>query len=557
MAYDLRREPWIPFRRRSGEAVWGPAKFLTDKINDDPIVALAAPRPDFNGALLEFLIGLITVALQPEDEEAWRDGWRNPPLPERLQFAFDALPPAFDLDGDGPRFMQDDSPDDFSDDEANSIDTLLIDAAGGQTARLNKDLFVKRDRIDTLGRPAAAIALLTLQTYAPSGGQGHRTSMRGGGPLTTLIEPRVRDGTNGLENETRADELPLWSKLWANVETVDQWRERGPDSATMGAEALYPWLARTRISDPKRQGRPTTLQDAHPLQAYFGMPRRIRLVFEPRTGRCEITGREDTVLATGFYGRNYGVQYNSWLHPLTPYYKDKDGNWLPTHGQSDGIGWRDWAGLLFGTPDNSKRPAQCVAHFRAHRARRADVPNPRLHAFGYDMDNMKARGWVEAELPAFALDDDARIKLLSNVAANLTEAASIVASGLLIAVKAAWFARADDTKGDLSYVKARLWSDTQEDFFLAMKTLANDATRELQVRRGFLMPLETAVLGIFDSLCPMEGLEFADMRRLVSARHNLRRTLQGYGKLGDKFFAALAIQSVQTPKTGRKKKEAA
>ena len=102
MTYDLRHERWIPWRRRSGTVEWGPPWLLTDGIaGDDPIVALAAPRPDFDGALQEFLIGLLGVALQVADEEAWEALWRSPPSPEALRAALDRLPQAFDLDGEG------------------------------------------------------------------------------------------------------------------------------------------------------------------------------------------------------------------------------------------------------------------------------------------------------------------------------------------------------------------------------------------------------------------------------------------------------------------------
>lgn len=176
MAYDLRREHWIPWRRRSGTVEWGPPAALLDGLDDDPVVALASPRADFDAALREFLIGLLSAALLPADESAWLELWLHPPAREELQASLDALPPAFFLDGDGARFFQDHSAGELADARLIAIDQILIDAAGDQGARLNKDLFVKRGRVDALGRPAAAMALLTLQTYAPAGGQGHRTS---------------------------------------------------------------------------------------------------------------------------------------------------------------------------------------------------------------------------------------------------------------------------------------------------------------------------------------------------------------------------------------------
>jgi len=53
MPLDLLTGSWIPFRRRSGEVVWGSPSLLTDGIRDDPVISIAAPRPDFTGAVQE------------------------------------------------------------------------------------------------------------------------------------------------------------------------------------------------------------------------------------------------------------------------------------------------------------------------------------------------------------------------------------------------------------------------------------------------------------------------------------------------------------------------
>ncbi|MFX5603159.1 type I-E CRISPR-associated protein Cse1/CasA, partial [Acinetobacter baumannii] len=60
----------------------------------------------------------------------------------------------------------------------------------------------------------------------------------------------------------------LWPLLWANVVA-----ER--EAVTVDAR-LFPWLAPTRISD---KGQTTTPAEMQPQQAYWGMPRRLRLVW--------------------------------------------------------------------------------------------------------------------------------------------------------------------------------------------------------------------------------------------------------------------------------------
>lgn len=165
MTYDLRKAPWIPFRRLSGSVEWGPPDLLVDSIDRDPVVALATPRPDFDGALTEFLIGLVTVAFRLESERGWPEFWQAPPDRDALRDALRALPAAFDLDGDGPRFLQDFSPADLANAELLPVQKILVN--GNE----KNHLFMKPDTLRHIGRPAAAMALITVQTYSPAGGQ--------------------------------------------------------------------------------------------------------------------------------------------------------------------------------------------------------------------------------------------------------------------------------------------------------------------------------------------------------------------------------------------------
>lgn len=542
MTYDLRHESWIPWRRRSGPVEWGPPTMLVSRIADDPVVAIAAPRPDFDGALQEFLVGLLTVSLRPRSESDWQRRWNAPPDEAELQTALDALPDAFDLEGDGPRFFQDFAVGDFADVEAGPIEQLLIETPGEQTVKLNKDLFIKRDRIERLGRPAATMALLAMQTYAPAGGQGHRTSLRGGGPLTTLVDPRV-----DAEGRSRAHEQALWYKLWANVETETQWQSRAPSGGPASPAAVFPWLGPTRVSSDKRGGKPTRPGDAHPVQAYFGLPRRIRLEFGD-AGRCDLTGMDDERTITGFRMRNYGVQYIGWKHPLSPHYRTKvTEEWLPVHGQPGGVSWRDWLSLSVSSPESSLRePASAVAAFN-RRGFAIGVVRPRLHAFGFDMDNMKARGWTEALLPAFAVDEPRR-ELIYATAWRFTDATGVAASALLSGAKAALFQSPDDAGGDLGQVRLDLWAGTERTFYAAIAAIVApgwpaDAVEQLAAERrtSFAAELRHHTLDVFDRWCPVAGLAPEPMRRRVVARYNLLTTLRGYSKLGEKLFESLGI----------------
>ena len=544
--WDVRREPWIPWRLADGRVEWGPIRRLGPAARpEDVVVGTAAPRPDFDGALHEFLIGLLSAALAPADEKAWRALWHEPPTPEALQAALDALPDAFDLEGDGPRFFQDRSAADLGEYEPGPIEQLLIDTPGDQGVQLNKDLFVKRGRAARVSRPVAAMALITMQTYAPAGGAGHRTGLRGGGPLTTLVDPRF-----DAEGRPRAEHQALWARLWANVETMEQLRGR-PGGKKLGSDPAhrFPWLAPTRHSNAKAKGGPTSASIADPLQAYFALPRRIRLEFG-EGGRCDLTGRDDERLVVGFRMRNYGVQYADWKHPLSPHYRARasDTTWFPVHPQPSGLGWRDWVGLALRAPaaDGLREPAAVVAAFQ-RRAADLDLPSARLHAFGYDMDNMKARGWTEASMPALVAGE-ARQALLAHLARGLADATGLAASVTLGAVRRARHHSPDEVRGDLDAVKGELWAATEAPFYALVTRLADAALDEdaaisaaAEERPRFAATLRDAALAVFDRWTPGAGLPPAALRRRVVARHELRAALTGHSPLGEKLFQALEL----------------
>jgi len=380
---NLVADHWLPVLRQDGQRdTIRPAQIAEPK---NPVIALDWPRPDFRVAGLELLIGLLATACPPAGHSEWLDWWESPPDPTALDAAFAPIAHAFHLDGDGPRFLQDQE-DLVSDPEP--IEGLLIEAPGASTRRQNTDLLVRRGRVASLGRPAAAMALYTFQAWAPAGGAGNRTGLRGGGPLTTLVLP--------------GDRPTLWQTVWANVPIQ---RDGPPDPSEF--PLIFPWLAPTVTSEG---GRVVTPETSHPLQAWWGMPRRIRLDFAAGAHPCGLIGDADSVHVATWRQRPRGANYAGWgrLHPLTPHYAQKaGGEWLATHPQPGGIGYRHWLGLVVAAPDGLRLPAETVAHWRTSRSEVLGTDAARLLAGGYDMDNMKARAFVESEMPLPATSDRA------------------------------------------------------------------------------------------------------------------------------------------------------
>jgi CRISPR system Cascade subunit CasA len=459
-------------------------------------------------------------------------GWKNPPSQEDLDNAFEPIAGAFAFDGEGPRAYQD--LEDFPS-EPTPVEALLIESPGANTVRNNTALLVKPGRVLRLSRPAAAVALLTLQTMAPSGGAGHRTSLRGGGPLTTLVLP--------------TSPMTLWHRLWANAP--------GWDAPPTPSELprIFPWLGPTRLSS--KSGQTTTPENVDWRQAFFGMPRRIRLDFETNVDRlpCDLTGKVDDVVVRTYRTRPHGTNYDAWggRHPLSPHYRARasDPALYPVHGQDSRMGYRQWMSLLFGTQDGLRQPAECVSIFLAERER--DLPlhhrSFRLLAAGYDMDNMKARAFVEAETPEIAVPEADR-SAVGELAQELVAAASEVASALGAAAKMALYGAGADVGADatpLATARDRFWADTNDRFFEMLNTFSTRSTAELvgtaaaPIARAWHAEMERAALAIFDDMAPVQHALAADVKRVVVGRRFLWRTLKGYGARGATLYKCLRL----------------
>jgi CRISPR system Cascade subunit CasA len=506
VALNLVHDVWIPIIRRDGSR----AEIAPHDIVEVDIVRIDWPRTDLRLAQHEWLIGLLATAYPPADDGVWLERWHEPPTPDELRAAFAPYAHAFDLDGDGPRFGQDFEAALVGEPEV--PEALLLDTPGDSTVEKNRDLMVRPDRFQRLSRAAAAIALYTLQTYAPQGGSGHRMSVRDGAPLTTLVLP--------------GGDPPLWRTLWANVTC-------GQPAPLPALANVFPWLAPTRVSPAGEQ---TTEIDAHQLQCWWGTPRRIRLVCKPAPdgASCDLTGEPDTVLVTGRIQLKHGVNYAAWQHPLTPYQQNKDGGWRACRPDR-AVGYRHWAALVTGS--DHRRPAAAISAWNS-RVRDLDATmrdQTRLLAAGFACKQAKVEAFVESEMPLPGSANAEMQQAMAHLARRLIAATSAVQRALARALRPALADTAD-----------LLWQHTETRFYQILRNarLADGAPAEqplMDVAPSWRSHLTTVALALFDEARPLLDPAVLDPARIVKDRKGLTATLHGYGAHGKALFEALML----------------
>ncbi len=456
---NLINDQWIPVRRADGTIIKIAPWEITKDIHDEKskIVAVASPRPDFDGALTQFLIGLMQTACTPETEDAWWDWKTKPPVPNALKVCFEPYKKAFNLyknskaddsETDNKLFMQE-ALDGKNRAKKHPVSYLLIEASTDNALKTNTDHFQKRAKVkEFMCQDCAAAALYTLQTFAPSGGgggDGKSTSLRGGGPLSTII----------LGNN-------LWETVWLNVIMSSDFAIRECDEKT------FPWLNIGYFISEKVQVKTIHSQEMNPEHVFWGMPRRIQLDFSVfnNTETCSICGSHEKFMCHRFFDLTGGLNFQhkqgstkkpSWinpLHPLSPYTQGEDGTPSSVH-QHGQIGYRYWLGFIenITTGNNQRIPANVVTQFRTMVRK-----DGRLWAYGYDMDKAKARCWYDSKMPIINVSDQIA-PIFSEHTINMVKAARHVSALLVAAVLKAQMVEPKLTRNAAGYIEVEWkWS---------------------------------------------------------------------------------------------------
>jgi len=515
---------------------------ITEK--DDPVVALNTPRPDFNGAMLQFLIGLLQTAFIPSSEEEWLYRLENPPSPEDLKESFIKYVPVFNLNSGTGAFMQD-----FENVGGKfwPIEKMLMESPGENTEKFNKDHFFKRNQFEKICESCAAMALFSFQQNTQGFGSGHRVNLRGKGYLTTLV---VID-----ENFESDFERKLWANIWLNVLEQDWFYRDGCSEGNKEISDIFPWMNKTRISTAIKVDKKTVYieggvgtypESVNRLQLFWSMPCRIKLQIQNNDCKCSLCNKSTKSVVNGFNIQKYGVDYlGDWRHPLTPHFLDKNGSGKTFKVPINGVHYQHWLGL------SQKTDFQIPAIVAERYLIRANSYKEqfRLFCFGYAIDGEnKARCWYETTYPLISVPDQIRLAFAGNVQI-LADASAEIAGYVRSCVKEAWFKRPGDAKGDVSYLAQNFYQHTQPLFFGAVNQLKTALVEgsEKGVLQNWHSILVNAALKQFDYWAANRGFVDGNPRRVVDARKKLLNLIHS-----KKIRAALMLPN-QTKKSNKEK----
>lgn len=528
--FNIIRDNWLPFKLADGTEQVLPMSAICRS----DVLDFALPRADFQGAAYQFAIGLLQTVFAPVDDIEWIERYEQPPSEDELQAAFNQVEHAFNVEGDGPLFMQD--YDELEDGNIKNIDQLLIETPGDNGIKENKDHFIKRDKCEIMSREMAAIALLTLQLNAPPNKacKPGRVGLRGAGPLSTLVMPSQLNGS-------------LWIKLWLNVINNDFLRYETPN---FHDGSVFPWLAQTKTSE--RKGSEIYFHDVHPLHMFWAMPSRIRLIVNKEEGVCQITGHFTDFTLKEFRIEGNGNNYEGeWAHTLTPYRFNKKSNiFLSVKGSADLGRYQNWSDFSFIDCENREaKSAAVVDHFYSilplFLEKKLQLPN--LWLFAYDLDQAKLNGWYSSRFPLFNLNEDMADCLFREIK-SLIDLSQKISSLTLNAIKLASYGRINLETKQIEFgkknpaqksnnvisesVNSAFWQRTESIFFTAVAQLVDNTEQQAytlkpEQAKAWLTSLRTICLDLFDEYALSELGNQKSMAKRIKARQQLAGWLFG------------------------------
>jgi CRISPR system Cascade subunit CasA len=293
---NLLIDTWIPIRRG---ADFQQISFKELLCSEQPDIQVALPRDDLELACIQMLAALTQVIFMPKDKKELRERVKTPLSEREYENGVENHKEWFDLDHPKWPFMQVRG----VEGEWTSIQKLMI----GMPEITSKSgsahaFFNEPTEVLALSPGIAAIALFNQAGNSPSFGGGFKGSLRGAGPISTMVMGRnLRDTT------------------WSNVLPIEKVKE------------LLPWHDATKDTDMPVWVKPIPNGTIQPhgiglLRGLFWQPANMELVKADKTLCCDITDKKGKGFYVGFKKKRFSFDLEGvWPHPYSPRQFEADG----------------------------------------------------------------------------------------------------------------------------------------------------------------------------------------------------------------------------------------
>jgi CRISPR system Cascade subunit CasA len=283
---NLLSSPWIPVRQHGGA---GSFQLLTYRqlLCEDTDWRISLPRDDMEMACLQLLVSLTQVLFLPVTLDEVEERLMAPMVASDFDDAIAPCADWFDLDHPTQPFMQ---TRDVVAKEITPIQKLMIGLPEGH----NHCFFDPVGEVKQLSAPVAAIALFNQATNCPSFGGGFKGSLRGGAPITTLVDAK-----------------DLRRQVWSNVIYEGQLKLELPPSWQHDLSEDRPtWI------DPIQAKQVIYATQIGLARGLFWQPAHVELIQSEHVGRCDVLGIETDQLYTGFRKEKFNFTLQGfWPHP--------------------------------------------------------------------------------------------------------------------------------------------------------------------------------------------------------------------------------------------------
>lgn len=287
---NLLTDDWIPVRPLHGGC---PSAISLERLlcgNEHWVLRL--PRDDMELAALQLLICLVQLSWIPENEQDLHSHMMKPLAACAFQQGVNKWQDTFCLDHPQQPFMQVKGVDAK---EPTGMDKLLA----GLTGATNCAFINEPGHGDALCGGCTAIALFNQANNAPSFGGGFKSGLRGGSPVTTLIQaidPRFTD---------------LRTTIWLNVLTRSSLTELMGDDLRLSQRPTWqqPIVANATIA----------AGSIGLLRGLFWQPDHIELCAPIEEGQCSGCGQYAKQRYNGFLKAKFNFTVDgTWPHPHSP-----------------------------------------------------------------------------------------------------------------------------------------------------------------------------------------------------------------------------------------------